>query len=483
MTAKGYIILFLLAMVINSCKRHDDITVFKLDGLSFLTLINTSIDSVQIQITNWYMLPWKSQEIDTIIAPNSALTFEIVMQGYNYYDLNIGYEKFKIFSYPGSIDTIRIPNSKNISYSGDLKEINEFLVYKGKQFNSVDAEWMSRIYATSGASFKKLININDSITEAHVQFTNNTEYNLPEWYKNFETKRLRYLNAGWKLNSVIYRKHMLNLVDTIPDDFLESTLGTLPVADEKLVGNMKYMLFLADYFHHIAYPQLKENPDYKEEYNEAINRKIGLINSGLTGLVKDAFLTFYLTDLIRHNRNKFDENWPSIVKDEELRMSIEKELNSSPILPTGSKLPYFYLPDTTNVFYQPANFTGKILLVNFWATWCKPCIKEFPHENALVEEFKGEHVEVLNICMESESGKWKEMIKKYGLKTASLLAEENWNKKLREDFDITGLPHSVLVDWKGNVVQNNCPAASENINEHISKLLKKMKSEAKERNR
>ena len=56
------------------------------------------------------------------------------------------------------------------------------------------------------------------------------------------------------------------------------------------------------------------------------------------------------------------------------------------------------------------------MLIIFWATWCKPCIKEFPYENKLVEKYKDQPVEIFNICIDSEEEKWKSYLDKYDLK-------------------------------------------------------------------
>ncbi|WP_296619217.1 TlpA disulfide reductase family protein, partial [Marivirga sp.] len=103
---------------------------------------------------------------------------------------------------------------------------------------------------------------------------------------------------------------------------------------------------------------------------------------------------------------------------------------------------------------------------------CKPCIKEFPYENELVEKYKDEPVEIVNICIDSEIKKWKAYLKKYNLKTINLYANGNWNNKLQKDFGIQAIPHSILIDWNGKVVQNKCRRASENIGELIAQLLK-----------
>ena len=136
-------------------------------------------------------------------------------------------------------------------------------------------------------------------------------------------------------------------------------------------------------------------------------------------------------------------------------------------------LPYFYLSDIDSVFYEPEHFKGKVLLINFWATWCKPCYQEFEYENELVLKFQKEPVEIVNICIDSEKDNWEKVVTKYSLKTKNLFAAKNWSEKINKDFGVTALPHSVLIDWNGNVIQNKCLRPSEEVDELITKELYK----------
>ena len=63
------------------------------------------------------------------------------------------------------------------------------------------------------------------------------------------------------------------------------------------------------------------------------------------------------------------------------------------------------------------------------------------------------------------------------MKPLNLFSKNNWDEKLARDFDINGLPHSVLVDWNGKIVQNKCPSASRGVDKLIHQLLAKKKED------
>ena len=248
------------------------------------------------------------------------------------------------------------------------------------------------------------------------------------------------------------------------------------INNKNMLGNNRYMNFLNNYIGYCSDTLFKTK--ILRSQDEKYNERIDVIQHNLRGEVKDVYLAFVLGNQIENKRYLFQEDWLGLVDDEKLTTYLRGYLNSNPILPNGSKWPYFYLPDTSNSNFEPNQFKKKIVLINFWATWCKPCIKEFPNENNLIDKFQNEPVEVINICIDSEPDKWKELVQKHNLRTINLYSEKAWNDKLKRDYGIGALPHSILIDWNGKVVQNKCPRASEGIDKLISQLLLDMKKEA-----
>ena len=312
----------------------------------------------------------------------------------------------------------------------------------------------------------------------HLNYLEAHKNKLPDWFIAFEQQRLRYLTIDWKIKSIWYRRALLNRKDSLPNNFLEVALADLATDNKLFFGNENYMRFLSSYislnngrFYKAKRPTSKE--DYKEIYVDNFNTTQRVFQGDL----KDLFLAYELGKIIDSKRYVFEEKWIEMVENEKLNKYLKQLYLSNPILPKGAKLPYFSLLDATNVRYESRQFKDQIILINFWATWCKPCIEEFPYENELVNQFKDEPVKIINICMESDSTRWKAILDKNQLKPLNLFSKNNWDEKLARDFDINGLPHSVLVDWNGKIVQNKCPSASRGVGKLIHQLLAKKKED------
>ena len=120
-------------------------------------------------------------------------------------------------------------------------------------------------------------------------------------------------------------------------------------------------------------------------------------------------------------------------------------LMSSPTFATG-----FTLSDSLGKTHQLSDYKGKWVLVNFWATWCLPCVKEIPDFSALYDAHKGKDLMVLGVAIDFDNPK--EVIayaRKLSMSYPLILGDD----KMIDQFDrVVGLPTSYLYDPKGSLV-------------------------------
>jgi len=114
----------------------------------------------------------------------------------------------------------------------------------------------------------------------------------------------------------------------------------------------------------------------------------------------------------------------------------------------GSQRPDFALTDRAGQSRRIADFDGRPLLINFWATWCSPCIREMPLLQELADS-RGETLTVLGIAID-EPGPVREFLDRLQIRYPNLLADEQ-SEAIQAAFGNPGrmLPYSVLVDTQG----------------------------------
>jgi thiol-disulfide isomerase/thioredoxin len=114
---------------------------------------------------------------------------------------------------------------------------------------------------------------------------------------------------------------------------------------------------------------------------------------------------------------------------------------------------------------------GKVVVLNFWATWCKPCRMEFGKLNKLVEKYKGQDVVFLSITTDSKE-EAEALLKKKKLNTTVIPS----SKKILELYKVQMLPTNIVIDKEGKItgaLVGYTPEVGEEIGNMIEKCLKK----------
>ncbi len=120
---------------------------------------------------------------------------------------------------------------------------------------------------------------------------------------------------------------------------------------------------------------------------------------------------------------------------------------SEPVLGIGKPAPNFKLPDLSGQQVSLNQFKGKIVLMDFWATWCGPCRKTMPIVENLQKEYADSMV-LLTINLQETQDVVRDYIRSYGIHSRVLLDEEG---AVAAMFGAAGIPMQILIDKEGIV--------------------------------
>lgn len=111
----------------------------------------------------------------------------------------------------------------------------------------------------------------------------------------------------------------------------------------------------------------------------------------------------------------------------------------------------FTLPDLDGNPKKLSDFRGKVVFLNFWATWCKPCEEEMPSMQALYEGLKKDKFEIVAVSVDKDGPeKVAAYAKKYGI-TFTVLHDRRG--KIKETYKTTGVPETFIIDQNGIVAE------------------------------
>ena len=121
-------------------------------------------------------------------------------------------------------------------------------------------------------------------------------------------------------------------------------------------------------------------------------------------------------------------------------------------LAQNKTLPQFSIPDTSGNLIAASKFKNKYLLIDFWASWCGPCIEEIPDVKKLYTQFGNKNLAVLGVSLDSNKDKWLRAVKKYAIPWTQVSELKGWNGSFPKNLDIRYIPQYYLVDPQGKFV-------------------------------
>ncbi|MDK2776273.1 MAG: TlpA family protein disulfide reductase [Pseudomonadota bacterium] len=140
---------------------------------------------------------------------------------------------------------------------------------------------------------------------------------------------------------------------------------------------------------------------------------------------------------------------------------------------SGEKAPAFKLPLLTKTGNTAlADYRGKVVYVDFWASWCGPCRKSLPLLNGLRNELKSQGFEVLAINLDEDIKAARSFLKEYPVSYPTLYDGAG---KTPEAYGLRGMPTSYLIDRKGHIQavhQGFKPSDIDKIKAEVNALLK-----------
>ncbi len=295
-------------------------------------------------------------------------------------------------------------------------------------------------------------------------------------FRNYITSEIRYrfINPRW-MYKFGYDKVSRKMVDKpVPENYFHF-LEALDLDDNKASDNGSYAVALMRYLTEMNDAKtFKSIPDTLSKHQKAqwrIRKDYSYRKSIFKNRILDYQLTWYLKlnlPLVIDDSIFAEElvrDYKTVCMNNEYISFIDEMFSKAKRLAKGNIAPEFTLTDNQGNQVSLSSFKGKIVYIDFWATWCLPCIMTMPDSRRLTQKFTGRNdIVFLYVNVHDELGKWQNFLINESIAGVNLYADKRQSDQLYSLYNFTSIPHYVLIDRNGKLISSKAerPKNAEN---------------------
>lgn len=398
----------------------------------------------------------------------------------------------KVFLYEqgkGALDALSMANLARADQSFKIdfkKDDNGAIRYLG-----FDDEFYP-VYLREGEELHMDIKDGNIVYSGHISAENKV---FSDWYKLVGSMRkLGYSEEGRKLAPSDYVKTLESLIKPV-NNFVKK----INTGNKKFDRYVKYMLpysfksdILKPFLEGFGFEKKNDYPEYlvkmitSEKFNDKNIWSLPFGNSFIINLGFVRHIVYngeqgYISDLITPEisspelkaefiLDQVENNYPQklgefIAKNSKYMITSSQkekmktcERRFKMKQPGGEWIDFAY-PDAEGKIHHLTDYLGKVVVLDVWATWCAPCVKEQPFLEELEKSFENQNVVFLSISIDTDKEKWAEMVKSKKLSGIHLLSKNRG--PIVEDYGVDAVPKFIVFDKNGKTVSFEAPRPSD----------------------
>lgn len=292
-----------------------------------------------------------------------------------------------------------------------------------------------------------------SLLSAHKQETLNNYNALHKLSDNY---------YNWLASKYVYEQYERTLVENIKkrdslDDATISKLIQKGITDEYAALNTPEYNDLVDfYITDLFNRQHNSNGTLPERFAFASD------NSALTGSTKDVYLSRFMAWLIKTPDSVYAplfKAYDQIVQNKTMKQDVINRRNDyiNPPKLASSTIDTNRASSITGILKK---YNGKIVYIDFWASWCIPCRAEMPNAAALKQKLKGKDIVFVYFGYNDKEPAWLKARSQLEIEGEHYLLDEKMVKEAEELFGINGIPHYAIVNRSGKIISRRADRPS-----------------------
>ncbi|MBB77881.1 MAG: hypothetical protein CL844_02630 [Crocinitomicaceae bacterium] len=160
--------------------------------------------------------------------------------------------------------------------------------------------------------------------------------------------------------------------------------------------------------------------------------------------------------VIKQLENSFIES-PTVIKIlKDYEQQKAKQIANDKLAPGKIAPDFEELKTDRKTMMKLSDLRGKIVLLDFWASWCGPCRRENPTVVNLYNKYKDKGFTVMSVSLDKDLTKWLQAIEKDNLSWSNHVSDlKGWASKAGKEYGVSGIPFTVLIDREGKIIAKN----------------------------
>lgn len=147
------------------------------------------------------------------------------------------------------------------------------------------------------------------------------------------------------------------------------------------------------------------------------------------------------------------------------------QISAQSAVASGTTAPDLEVPNREGKLQKLSSLRGKVVLIDFWASWCRPCRMENPNVVKAYDQYKDKGFTIYSVSLDNSKDKWLEAIKADNLKWDNHVSElKGWQSEAAKAYGVNSIPRTFLLDKDGKIVASNLRGPA--LEEKLAELLK-----------
>ena len=145
---------------------------------------------------------------------------------------------------------------------------------------------------------------------------------------------------------------------------------------------------------------------------------------------------------------------PAAYDNDEIVNKIKGNVEKMKATAVGQKVTDFEMQTPEGKAVKLSDYVGKgkVVLIDFWASWCGPCRREMPNLVEAYAKYKNKNFEIVGVSLDRDGEAWKDGIKKLNITWPQMSDLQYWNSEGAKLYAVSSIPHTVLIDGEGTII-------------------------------